>query len=152
MEIEIEYWEVLIWCGHYQKVYTFINMSQSTYTVNTWEILIEFSSIFVGIIFPEISCSLEWRHNPNGVSNHRRLDCLLNRLFGRRSKKTSKLRVIGFYDGNSPVNSPHQGPVTRQMFPFDDVIMLLIDDPFLLKQNIFKQEVLQEGILPPSLP
>ena len=23
-----------------------------------------------------------------------------------------------------PVNSPHQGPVARKMFPFDDVIML----------------------------
>ena len=25
----------------------------------------------------------------------------------------------------SPVNSPHKGPVTRKMFPFDDVIMIL---------------------------
>ena len=24
-----------------------------------------------------------------------------------------------------PVNSPHKGPVTRKMFPFDDVIMLM---------------------------
>ena len=24
----------------------------------------------------------------------------------------------------SPVNSPHKGPVTRNMFPFDDVILL----------------------------
>ena len=24
-----------------------------------------------------------------------------------------------------PVNSPHKGPVTREMFPFDDVIMLI---------------------------
>ena len=23
-----------------------------------------------------------------------------------------------------PVNSPHKGPVTRKMFPFDDVIMM----------------------------
>ena len=37
------------------------------------------------------------------VSNHRRLDCLLNRLFGRGSKKTSKLRVTGLCEGNSPV-------------------------------------------------
>ena len=37
------------------------------------------------------------------VSNHRRFDCLLNRLFRRRSKKTSKLRVIGLCEGNSPV-------------------------------------------------
>ena len=37
-----------------------------------------------------------------------------------------KLRVTGLCVGNSPgpVNSPHKGPVTRKMFPFDDVIML----------------------------
>ena len=33
---------------------------------------------------------LQWCHNErDGVSNHRRLDCLLNRLFRRRSKKIS---------------------------------------------------------------
>ena len=70
--------------------------------------------------------ALQWRHNGRcDVSNHRRLDCLLNRLFRRKSKKTSKLRVTGFCEGNSPVNSPHKGPVTRKMFPFDDVIMIL---------------------------
>ena len=48
--------------------------------------------------------SLQWHHNErDGVSNHRRLDCLLNRLFGRRSKNTSKLRVTGLCEGNSPV-------------------------------------------------
>ena len=26
-----------------------------------------------------------------------------------------------------PVNSPHKGPVTRKMFPLDDVIMALLD-------------------------
>ena len=47
--------------------------------------------------------SLLWRHNGRGnVSNHQRHDCLLNRLFRRRSKKTSKLRVTGFCVGNSP--------------------------------------------------
>ena len=70
--------------------------------------------------------SLHWRHNDHdGVSNHQPHGCLLNRLFGRWSKKTSKLRVTGLCAGNSPgpVNSPHKGPVTRKMFPFDDVIM-----------------------------
>ena len=70
---------------------------------------------------------LQWRHlDHDSVSNHQPHDCLLNRLFRRRSKKTSKLRVTGLCVGNSPgpVNSPHKGPVTRKMFPFDDVIML----------------------------
>ena len=64
--------------------------------------------------------SLHWRHDDHdGVSNHQPHGCLLNRLFGRRSKKTSKLRVTGLCAGNSPgpVNSPHKGPVTRKCFP-----------------------------------
>ena len=64
--------------------------------------------------------SLLWRHNGRGcVSNHQPYDCLLKRLFRRRSKKTSKIRVTGLCAGNSPgpVNSPHKWPVTRKMFP-----------------------------------
>ena len=30
-----------------------------------------------------------------------------------------------------PVNSPHKGPVTRKMFPFDDVIMNLVQGKFI---------------------
>ena len=46
-------------------------------------------------------------------------------LFGCRSKNTSKLRVTGLCAGNSPGTGelPHKWPVTRKMFPFDDVIM-----------------------------
>ena len=47
--------------------------------------------------------TLQWRHNEPYVSNHRRLDCLLDRLFRRRSGKTSKFRVTGLCEGNSPV-------------------------------------------------
>ena len=46
---------------------------------------------------------LRWRHNDgDSVSNHQLHDCLLSRLFGRTSKKTSKLRVTGLCVGNSP--------------------------------------------------
>ena len=72
------------------------------------------------------SRALHWRHHDNdGVSNHQHHGCLLKRLFRRRSQKTSTLRVTGLCVGNSPgpVNSPHKGPVTRKMFPFDGVIM-----------------------------
>ena len=71
-------------------------------------------------------CALEWRHNERySVSNHRHLNGLLNRLFRRRSKETSKLRVTGLCEGihRWPVNSHHKGPVPWKMFPFDDVIM-----------------------------
>ena len=47
--------------------------------------------------------ALRWRHNErDSVSNHQPHDCLLNRLFRRRSKKTSKLRVTGLCARNSP--------------------------------------------------
>ena len=46
------------------------------------------------------------RHNErDGVSNHQPHDCLL---------------IIHRW----PMNSPHKGPVTRKMFPFDNVIMI----------------------------
>ena len=70
---------------------------------------------------------LQWRHiEHDDVSNHLPYDCLLNRLFSRRSEKTSKLRVTSLCEGNSPLwpmISPHKGPVTRKMFWFDDVTM-----------------------------
>ena len=48
--------------------------------------------------------SLQWRHNEwDGVSNHRRLDSLLKRLFRRSWKKTPKLRVTGLYEGKPSV-------------------------------------------------
>ena len=71
--------------------------------------------------------TLHWSHSDHDdVSNHQPHGCLLNRLFGRRSKKTSKLFVTGLCAGNSPgpVNSPHKGSVTRKMFPFEDVTMI----------------------------
>ena len=41
-------------------------------------------------------CSSQWRNNESdGVSSHRRPDCLPNRLSRCRLKKTSKLRVTG---------------------------------------------------------
>ena len=69
---------------------------------------------------------LLWCHNGHdGVSNHQPHHCLPNRLLRRRSKKTAKLCVTGLCAGNSPgpVNSPPKWPVTRNIFPFDDVIV-----------------------------
>ena len=50
------------------------------------------------------SVSLQWRHNRyDGVLNQQPRNCLLDCLFRRRSKKTSKLRVTGFCGRNSLV-------------------------------------------------
>ena len=47
---------------------------------------------------------LQWSHNElGGISNHRCLDCLLNCLFRRGSKKTPKPRLTGLFVGNPQV-------------------------------------------------
>ena len=69
---------------------------------------------------------LQWRHNGrDGFSNHKSHDYLLNRLFRRRSKKTSKLRVTGLCAGNSPVTGefPAQMASNAENVSIDDVIM-----------------------------
>ena len=60
------------------------------------------SFIRTSVTCNSVMISLWWRHNGrDGLSNHQPRDCLLNRLFGRRSKKTSKLRFTGLCAGNS---------------------------------------------------
>ena len=54
-------------------------------------------------VYRQTSNTLQWRHNGcNSVSNHQPSDVFLNRLFRRRSKETSKLRITGLCEGNSP--------------------------------------------------
>ena len=70
--------------------------------------------------------TLKWHHNERDrVSNRQPHDYLFDCSFRRSSKKTSNLRVTGLCAGNSPGTGefPHKWPVTRKMFPFDDVIM-----------------------------
>ena len=58
--------------------------------------------------------SLQWHHNGrDAVSNHQPHDCLLNRLFRHRSKKTSKLRVTGLCAGNSSVTGEFPAQMAR---------------------------------------
>ena len=48
----------------------------------------------------------QWRHNERfWCLNHQHLDCLLDHLFRRTPKKTSKHRVTGLCEGNPPVAS-----------------------------------------------
>ena len=75
-----------------------------------------------------IWCPLRWRPNGrDGVSNHQPHDSFLNRLFRHRSKKHQNSASLAFVRGIHRwlVNSPHKWPVTRKMFPFDDVIMYI---------------------------
>ena len=51
----------------------------------------------------------------------------------RRSRKHQSSASLAFVRGihQWPVNCPHKGPVTRKMFPFDDVIMVYCKLPNL---------------------
>ena len=76
--------------------------SMSPYGVNRpqW---VSRNKIITGSLLSIAVLTLRWRHNGRDcVSNHQPHDCLLNSLFGRRSKKTSKFRVSGLCVGNSP--------------------------------------------------
>ena len=78
-------------------------------------------------------CSLQWRHNGrDSVSNHQPHDCLLHRLADADQRKHQSSATLAFVRGihRGPVNSPHKWPITRKMFPFDDVIMRVWDREF----------------------
>ena len=91
--------------------------------------------------------SLHWRHNGHdSVSNHQPHDCLLNRLFRRRSKKYQSSTSLAFVRGihRRPVNSPHKWPVMRKMFPFDDVIMMREIAPVISRDELWSKVVNDE--------
>ena len=68
-------------------------------------------------------CSLQWRHNErDGVSNH--LRPTISSGADQNKQSSASLAFVGKIH-RCPVNSPHKGPVTWKMFPFDDVIMFL---------------------------
>ena len=69
-------------------------------------------------------CALQCRHNErDGVSNHQLYDCSTV-YSGAIQRKYQRSASLSFVRGihRWPVNSPHRGPATRKMFPFDDVI------------------------------
>ena len=70
-----------------------------------------------------------WLHQRHyvrhGVSNHRHLNCLINRSSAdqRKHRSSSTLALLRGIQ-RSPMNSPHKWPVTQKKLPFDNVIML----------------------------
>ena len=61
--------------------------------------------------------SLQWRYyGRDGVSNHQPHHCVLNRLFRRKSKKTSKFRVTGICAGNSPVTGKFPAQISMYVY------------------------------------
>ena len=93
-----------------------------------------------------ISVKSHWRY---GVSNRWQLEYLFNNLLGlikgwhqsvcsgADQGKYQSAASLAFVSGihRWPVNSPHQGPITRKMLPFDDVIMLCLQRSSYAKSN-----------------
>ena len=104
--------------------------------------------------YMSLSQALQWRHNEShGVSNHRRIHCLINCWYRPRSKKISKLRVTGLCAWNSPVtgefptqkasNAENDLITSSWRIPFLSVLLLLIDPKkrtFLFRVFFFKNQ------------
>ena len=79
--------------------------------------------------------TVQWRHIAyDDISNYQPPDCLFNRLFEAQIKESIKApRRWPFVRGirRWPLNSPNKEPVTRKVFPFDDVIMILNSVPVI---------------------
>ena len=70
--------------------------------------------------------TLQCRYNEcDGVSNHQPRDCLLSIYWGQDQRKHQSSASLAFVRGihRWPVNSPHKRPVSRKIFPIDDVIV-----------------------------
>ena len=76
-----------------------LDVSPVVYVWAAWTV----KPLYIHVIYNHRFISLQWSHNGrDSVSNYQPHHCLLNRLFRRWSKKTSKLRVTGLCAGNSP--------------------------------------------------
>ena len=84
------------------------------------------------------SFTLRWRHNDrHGVPNH----VYSHVCWGAHQRKYQSPASLAFIMGihRSPVDSPHKGPVTRKVFPFDDVIMIRMDVVCMIAPLAVKQ-------------
>ena len=83
-------------------------------------------AMLIPIGYRDCLFALRWRHHErDGESNHQPHDCLPSIYSGADQRKHQSSSSLAFVTEihRWPVNSPHKGPVTRKVFPFDDVIM-----------------------------
>ena len=76
------------------------------------------------VILKDLGKTLRWRHNERQITS---LTIVYSIVYSdadqRKHQSSAPLAFVrGIHRG--PVNSPHKWPVTRKMFPFDDVIMI----------------------------
>ena len=91
-----------VWLSRYHLVYYVIRTGAS-------DLKLFVGGVFCYSLYHNVH-QIQLRHNErHGVSSHWCLGCFISRLFRRRSKKTSKIRVPGLYEGNSPVTCNTKG-------------------------------------------
>ena len=110
-----------------KKVPCRVAVLQATVRRNGWQL----NSICIHSVWIRYIPSLQWRHNKiNGTSNHRRLDFFSTVSSGADQRKHQSFASLAFVKGIH--QWPLTRPVTRKMFPFDDVIM-----PWVLYTALF---------------
>ena len=90
-----------------------ISITWMEYIQSVWFIISNFghhSDVIIGAMASQISS----------------LTIVYSTVYAGAYKTTPNLRVTGICAGNSPVNSRHKWPVTAKMFPFDDVITVMV--------------------------
>ena len=109
-------------CSITRSIFVRVINSAFESDINAISVIYHYSDVIMSISIQiqfQFHCFIDtWRGLFRPMSHN---NCLLNRLFRRRSKKISKLHVSGLCEVTGEF--PHKGPVTRKMFPFDDVIM-----------------------------
>ena len=109
------------WYNTFHKCFWFLVLLNLTHVI-----FLNMYWIMLVCCISHLLLALPWRHNGHdSVSNHQRYDCLLNRLSDADQRKHQSPASLAFVREihRGPVNFPHKWPVTRKMFPFDDVIM-----------------------------
>ena len=88
-----------------QMSHTYFRLIQNILMMyKTWILSPKPLMLDVSVNFAPAHFGLQWRQNGRySAWNHQPHDFLLNRLFRRRSKKTSKISATGLCAGNSPV-------------------------------------------------
>ena len=107
------------------RSFAIFSSHNSRKTPHIWPVRARNGVLFVSANLTEVP--LQWRHNVAIASKIISLTIVYSTDYSdadqtKHQSSTSLAFVRGIHPG--PVNSPHKWPVTRKMFPFDDVIMV----------------------------
>ena len=90
---------------------------------------------------PRVVVTLQWRHNGAIAFQITSLTIVYSIVYSdadqRKHQSCASLAFVrGIHRG--PMNSPHKWPVTRKLFPFDDVIMTYISTSVIIRDGLWR--------------